>query len=238
MIRIAIVEDNESAAKELRRYIERCAEERDFSDLSAAGYSVNTYDSGEVFLAESAEKGFDIVFMDIGLPDRDGMSIAEELRKNDETAIIIFVTDMAQFAVRGYKVDALDYIVKPVTFYNFRITLKRAVSRLARKVAPLTVRTANGIVRISPDDLRYVEVLNHTVFYHTGSEPIRANGQLKDIESELVGLGFIKVSRYCLVNVRYIRSVEDFSVNVDGTSLQISVRKRREVMLRIAELFG
>lgn len=237
MIYVAIVEDQEDAAKELSSYIKRVADGLD--GLKFSDFSINVYGTSRAFLSDSASKSFDIVFMDIGLPDLDGMKTAEKMRQSNSSSIIVFVTDMAQFAIAGYKVDALDYIVKPVSYYNFSMVLQRALDKLERAGAQsLTVRTVGGITRLKPDEIRYVEVRDHEIIYHTGAGDVRAYGHLKDIEPKLESQGFIRCSRYYLVNLKYVRSIEDSTLDVDGIKLEISVRKKREVMLKVAEFFG
>lgn len=234
MINIAIVEDHAPSAALLEQYINRYATEKNVKDLH-----ITVFGKGGQFLIASKTTYFDIMFFDIGLPDINGMRIAEEIRKSDANGIIIFVTDMAQFAVKGYKVDALDYIVKPVIYKNFVQVMQRAISRLDRSSElKLTIKTDGGMARLSVGDIRYVEVLNHKLIYHTGEGIVDCYGQLNDVEGTLTAAGFVQVSRFCLVNLRYIKSIEDCTVDVDGEKLQVSVRRRREVLERIAEFFG
>lgn len=240
MINIAIVEDEHAASALLKEYIERWLE----TDARGKGYDrrdmrIMQYYNGSTFLNASSMKFFDIVFMDIRLPDVDGMTISEELRKTDKNAVIVFVTDIAQFAMKGYKVDALDYVLKPVSYYNFSVVLDRAFERLEKSTdVCVTVRVDNRIARISAADIKYVEVMNHKLIYHTKYEDIVGYGQLKDVENALGKAEFIQCHRYYLVNLKYVKSMSNGMLDVDGTLLEVSVRKRKDVLAAVANYFG
>ena len=110
MLRIAIVEDEEIFARELEEYVRRYAAET-FRDVSITHYS----DGEEI--AGNYRGGFDLLLMDIQMTFMDGMTAAEKIRGRDPEVIIIFITNRADYAVRGYEVDALDYVVKPLEYF-------------------------------------------------------------------------------------------------------------------------
>lgn len=101
MYRIAIVEDDQNAAEVLRSYLQRYEEE------NGEQFSVSSFANGLLFLKEQ-ESGFDIVFMDIEMPALDGMETAKLLRRVNDISCLIFVTNMASYAIKGYEVDAID----------------------------------------------------------------------------------------------------------------------------------
>ena len=123
MIRIAIVEDEEQASRTLTSVLKLYAKKENLV------FSIALYKNAESFLVETS-KAFDIVFFDIELPGISGMDAAFKLRESDSSIIIIFVTNMAQYAVRGYEVDALYYIIKPFTYQKVEYKLKKAMAIL------------------------------------------------------------------------------------------------------------
>ena len=123
MIRIALIED-ESEAKDLfMTNLDRYSKEH------GVEFTVAHFCNAMTFL-ESYKPVYDIVFMDIKMPDMNGLDAAHRLRQLDPSVILIFLTNLSQYAVRGYEVNALDFIVKPISYYVLVLKLERALHRL------------------------------------------------------------------------------------------------------------
>ena len=127
MIKIAIVEDDITYSEQLQEYLKRY--ESDFSE----SFDISTYFDGDA-IVEDYHSQFDIILMDVEMRFMDGMSAAEEIRRTDKEVVIIFITNMPQYAIRGYAVEALDYMLKPVSYFAFSQRLSRAISRMKKKV--------------------------------------------------------------------------------------------------------
>ena len=153
MIKIAVVEDNKKDQAILTEYLKK------FS----ARFEIETFDSAVLFLTDYKPK-YDIVFMDIEMPYLDGMSAAAKLRQVDNCACLIFVTNLAQYAIKGYEVAAFDYIVKPLTYANFAMKMTRILTHIDTKTQKeVLVRTSDGIVRVDVSDIMYVEIAAHKI---------------------------------------------------------------------------
>ena len=126
MFKIAIVEDQEETRESLNRFVRQYAQEQGLQvEISLIA------DGAEI--AEHYTPGFDIIFMDVEMPRLDGFGAAEAIRAVDADVVLVFVTNMAQYAIRGYEVDALDYVLKPVNYYQFCTKLSRAIQRVQRR---------------------------------------------------------------------------------------------------------
>ena len=110
MAKIAVVEDNTAVREELCGFIAKYAQE------SGRKLDVTPFADGSQ-IVEPYRPGFDIIFLDIEMPRLGGMPTAERIRQLDPEVVLIFVTNMAQYAIRGYEVDALDFVLKPVSYY-------------------------------------------------------------------------------------------------------------------------
>ena len=126
MAKIAVVEDNTAVREELCGFIAKYAQE------SGCKLDVTPFADGSQ-IVEPYRPGFDIIFLDIEMPRLGGMPTAERIRQLDPEVVLIFVTNMAQYAIRGYEVDALDFVLKPVSYYQFSTKLERALQRIQRR---------------------------------------------------------------------------------------------------------
>lgn len=138
MVNVAIVEDEIRSADVLCGFLERYGSEK------GREFAVSRFTDAIAFL-ENYVPRYDIVFMDIQLPDMDGMTASRRLRALDRDVILIFVTNMANYAVSGYEVDALDFIVKPVSYFPFTVKLERALGRLDGRVRPFVYCGRRGV---------------------------------------------------------------------------------------------
>lgn len=231
MIKAAIVDDEQAARDLLQGYIKRYAAEH------GIGFDVSLFSDGLDYLA-SSKGGFDIVYMDIDMPDLDGMKTAEKLRAVDSSVVIVFVTNMMQFAVKGYEVGALDFLVKPVTYDNFALKLRRAVEQIKVSGADRVMIASDGVTRaVRRRDIKYAEIISHDIVYHTSDGDIRSYGSLKKAE-QLLGEGFKRCNSCYIVNLAFVDSVKGFSVIVDGKELSVSHLRKKEFMRALADYYG
>lgn len=237
MYRALIVEDDPAAADVLRSYLERFGAERDTS------FSAAVLPSALEFLElADHEIPADVVFLDIGLPGISGMEAAAVLRQKDELTPIIFVTDLAQYAVRGYQVGALDFMVKPVEYGDFSLRMGRALRVMERNERrSVSVPTADGLRVLPARDVVFVEVYRHDLFWHVAGEKdaLRMRGTLTRVAEELGQESFCRISASHLVNMGHLKLVRsDTLVMSDGSELPISRRRRREVLETVTRYLG
>lgn len=232
MFKIAIVEDNPAATEKLQGYLERYAQD------NKEKFDIAFFGDALAFL-DSYRRIYDMVFMDIELPFINGMEAAKRLREIDQQVILIFVTNMAQFAVKGYEVDALDYLVKPVHYGDFEMKLRRAVFRLKDAQEAVLVQRQNGMVRLRVQEISYIEVRGHTLFFHTDTGEISGSGTLHELEDKLKDKGFLRCNKCYLVNQRHIAAVQGYTlVMSQGEVLQISRPRKKTFMSELAESMG
>ncbi len=232
MKNIAIVEDNDGAAELLSSYIERYSKENNQS------FNVVRCATKKEFLNDYRAI-YSVVFMDIQLPDGNGMDIAVELRRLDKTVSIVFITNLVQFAQRGYEVDAVGFLVKPVSYYDFSLKFRKALDYyVMHEENNLTITRAGGICRISTDKLMYVEILKHKLYYHLVDEVIEYTGTLSEVEAALNDFGFIRCNKCYLVNPKFVVSVKSSDVQVGNTLLRISRPRRAAFLSELANWYA
>ena len=222
-INIGIVEDSPKDAQRLAYYL------KEFFEKDNQEYHTEFFDSGISFLDKYVPR-FDIVFMDIEIPGMNGLDVAGELRELDKDVLLIFVTNMAQFAANGYDVDALGYIVKPVTYEGIVLKLQKAVQRLKqRNTSSIVVGNKNRCHKINVADIKYIEITGHSLTWHTINGIYTSTGSLKNIWGQL-GDEFAMCNQCYLVNLKYCEELNGMEVNVGGEKLLISRYKRAEFL--------
>lgn len=222
MYRIAIIEDQQTHAERLQSFLSRYAQEKQLQ------ISCDWWNAAEVFL-ENYKHQYDIVFMDIRLPGMDGMKAAYKLREMDHTVLLVFLTSLAQYAVEGYTVEALDYMIKPITYDALRLKLPRILRRCSAEEQEIIIESGGSTVKLKPGELQFVEIYDHHIQYMTQSGILRAYGTLKEVEAALPP-GFFRVNNQTIVNLRYVTSVENDDVKVDARSFSLSRRRRKEFL--------
>ena len=232
MIRAALVEDDPKALERLSDYLEQY----NSSEQAVDTVTAECFSDGVQFL-DAYRFQFDIVFMDIEMPYADGLRVAEELRKRDKAVILIFVTMMAQYAIRGYEVSAYGFLVKPVQYADFSTLLSRAIKRRRADTERtyLTVIQGYSARRIATDELLYVSVTSHKLSFHMLDETVEIWGNLRDYEPLLERQDFVRCNSYLLVNMKYVRWVKGTEVMVGTEALQISQSRKKEFLAKTTE---
>jgi DNA-binding LytR/AlgR family response regulator len=229
---IAIVEDDDSCAETLVEYVHRYALE------TGEDFEVTRFQDGDG-IVENYAAVYDVIFLDIQMKIMDGMETAKYIRKLDKEVIIVFVTNMAQYAIKGYAVDALNFLLKPVPYFAFSQELKRCIAKLRTKEKHfLMVSTENGLFRFSSDEILYIEVLNHRLYIHTKTEELKTYGTIKEMETKLPKTEFYRCNNCYLVNLAYVSGVKDGMAIVEGKELPISRAKKKGFMGALATYYS
>ena len=232
MVKIAIVEDSPSDSKTLIRYV------KEYSRSINVEVNISAFDNAVKFLDKYTPE-FDIVFMDIEMPYMNGMEASKKLRELDQKVILIFVTNLAKYAIKGYEVQAFDFVVKPITYHDFTLKFRRAVNAIDTSLdKEFSIKTRKGMTRVSVADVTYVEVFGNNLIYHTKNEVLQTQGHLSQIEDTLLNFGFFQCNRCYFVNLRYVTSIKDSFAIVNGEELQISRRRKQEFLSALMEFLG
>ena len=220
MLRIAVVEDDAPTREKL------CTLIRDHAVSKGKNLAVTPLEDGSSLLG-GALSGYDIIFLDIMLPGLTGMEVAERIRAGDPDVVLVFITNAAQYAIKGYAVGALDFVLKPVNPYEFLVKLERALERAAqRRQRPITLQTADGVQVLSSRDILYVETRDRKLFYHTTRGCFAVRSSMQSAETLLGSLRFVRCNQCYLVNLRHVQSVQGDFVTVGRDRLEVSRRQR------------
>ena len=229
MIKVAIIEDEKKESDLLKEYIARYKNE---------GFNVSVFYNAVEFLT-GYKPIYDIVFLDIQMPYLNGMDAAVELRKLDPNVAVIFVSNLAQYATRGYDVSAVGFLVKPVTYFAFFTLMERVLRNFKRdRTHEIAVHTADGVHILRVSDIRYIEIVGHKLKYYTENGVTVATGTLKAVQEFLPENEFSRCNNCYLVNLKYVEKFVDNEVIVDGTALIVSRSRKKQFSAELLSYFG
>ncbi len=233
MLKIAMVEDEKEARESLGKLI------RSYFDARGAGdYTINEFQNAVLFLSKQ-KADHDIVFMDIEMPDFDGLTAAKKLRETDPLVLLVFVTNMRRYATKGYSVDALDFIVKPPTENALFSVLDKARRVLASRTGrDIIIKTAHGMRRVPVSEIRYIEVNRHRLTIHLETDAFEAWGSLKELEAQLPADKFSRCNIGYLISLEHLSGIDGDEVVMGEDRLKISRPKRKEFLADVAAYFG
>ncbi len=231
MLLIAVVDDDPRDADRLKTCVEDYCKKHDQAAM------IHVFYDG-LDLIRSTET-HDIVFLDIQMKKLDGLETARFIRKISKENVLIFVTNMAQFALKGYEVDALDFILKPVSMASIEFVMDKAMKRLdGGDQALFSLKTADGTISLAANDIIYVEVFDHNLVYHTSRGDYTVRGRLGDVSEKLSPDRFVLCNRSFIVNLRHVSNVTADYLLIGDTRISVSKSHRKELMKRFSNYLG
>lgn len=225
------MEDDAQSALRLRDYISK------YSLVNHKQIGVSHLTDG-MDLVDDYRGQYDIILLDIQMKHLDGMTAAEKIRKVDPDVIIIFITSTVQYAVQGYNVDALGYVLKPVPYPAFAQLMDKATTRVEAKQDKTYIKIAvdERQMKIDCSTVSYIESQRNNVVIHCEDESFVTSGPLKKFEELLSTHGFSKCHNAYLVNISFVDAVQKEAVELStGEVLPISRAKKKEFMAALAE---
>ena len=228
MIRIAICDDSAMDAEHLKSVCQSC----ELPDTP----KISVYQSGQSLLAELSAGNFDVIFLDIDMPDSNGIEVGKAIRQGKENAIIIFCTSYPQYAIEAYDCEAFHYILKPCARERIQDVLHRAINKLGVIRKYHNIKVQNKTIKIPISDIYYVEYCQKHILYHLTDRTIETTGRFSDIYDELKKFGFYQIHQGYIVNFEKVRDFKGFTaVLEDGRNVMISIRKKSDVLLAYAK---
>ena len=232
VLKLAIAEDDPKCAADLRSFVERYCQEHDLE------LQLQMFPDG-MELVENYQPVWDVLLLDIEMPHLDGMKAAERIRAVDPAVLIIFITYMGKFAIRGYEVSALDFVLKPVNYSKLAMRLRHVEEIIRRREERFLLVSENGgLFRVLTADIRYIEVANRHIHIHTSDRLYITNGALAKLEQTLEGQPFARCSHSYLVNLRHVTSVQRDAVLLDGEAVPLSRSKQKSFLQALSNYMG
>ena len=233
MYRILILEDESDEAGRLMELLKRYGAAHNLT------FQITWHSSAMEMTADKSH--YDVMLFDIDLPGINGIEAAELIRIYDETTPIIFVTNLAQYAVKGYEVSAVGFIVKPATYGSLTISLDRALRQVRQSVGrTITASSADERRVIALSQIAWIDVRNHSLSFHfEDGEVFQATGTLSQVEKDLEGAPVVRISKSCLVNMDKVERIRTGALHmVTGDDLYLSRGKKKEALNKLIDYLG
>ncbi len=233
-LKIAVCDDNKTDQDYVIGFLQKWAEENNRI------IEIRTFLSAEEFLFQYAEeKDFHILVLDIEMEKMNGVELAKKMREDNRDIQILFVTGFPDYIAEGYEVDALHYLMKPVTQEKIFSVLNKAVENLKTVEKNLLFLQVNGeMIKFITDNIFYVEVFSHSCILHTTEGNVETKISISELENKL-GDEFIRVHRSYLVNLEQIKKIAKTEIFLeDGSVVPLSRRKYTDVNMAFIRHFG
>lgn len=233
MLEIAIVEDEESYRNILCEYL------RKYETETEEEIHISVFTDGDEIVENYAAK-FDIILMDIEMQFMNGMEAARKIRESDTSVIIIFITNMAQYAIQGYEVDALDYVLKPISYFAFSQRIKRAVGRMKKREEHyINIVSKNGVNKVAVSEIGWIESEGHRLTYHAKDQVYESTlHSMKEIEKQLEDYNFYRCNKGYLVNLAHVKAIRDGWAILTNGQVMISRAKKSDFQKALTTYAG
>ena len=216
-MRIAVCDDEQKFIDDFKRITDKLYPSLDMV--------VDTFSDGAELLKRFGFRAYDLVFLDIEMPEMDGITLAEKLRETSDEVSIVFLTGHIEYAVKGYEVNALRYLTKPADEQKVKDVIDRVLTKLG-DVKMLWIKTDEGEVKLRLSDILFIESQNQNVLISTAEDSYSVRGNMNDYEKRLEQEGFFRIHRCYIVSLaRASRLSGKEVVMEDGTTLPVSRSK-------------
>lgn len=214
--RIAICDDEQNQIEYITSIV------TSWSNHKGHSCEIRTFASAEAFLFEYEEdKAYDILLLDVEMKNMNGIELAKRIRKDNNRAEIIFITSHFEFVGEGYEVDALHYLIKPISAEKLTQVLTKAAEKLSVEPPSVVISCEGETVKLYEADILYVESFLHYIVIHTKDNEYKIKENISVFENKVSDV-FYRIHRSYLVSLKYITRISRTSVNIGNTELPLS----------------
>lgn len=231
MYQIAVVEDSSQESTSLISLLVKYEKENDLN------FKIDFFQNGFLFL-DAFEPNYDLIFMDIAMPGINGMDVSKKIREVDEQVLLVFVTSLTQYALQGYKVGAIDYLVKPVTYDHLKRTLSRVLAiNLRKEEDAIVIKTSDGLAKLVLDDIISLTANDHMIIYQTKTKEYMVWTSLKKALEELPNDCFYKLNKSTIINLGHVKGVKNSNVIMSNEDVFLISRGKKGEFVSVMSKF-
>lgn len=222
-MRIAVCDDEERFRSDIKKHIDKI-----YNSLDVV---VDSFSGGKELIAAFEVRPYDLVFLDIEMPEMDGITLAKKLRSLSEKINIVFLTGHVEYALEGYEVNALRYLTKPVQEDKLKEVLRYVADKMTEK-RQLLIKADGEEYLLDVSDILYLEAQNQYIMIYTSDAEYLVRYNLTDYENELKSDGFFRTHRGYLVSLGKVKKLGKNEVIMEGNA---SVPVSRSMMPKLKD---
>lgn len=232
--KVAIIENEQRAYENLHNAIIRYE-----SEHKENTFKVNYYSDASSFLVDYHMQ-YDLLLFDIEMDGINGISAAKKVREIDADVMIVFVTNIAKYAVESYNIRAYDYILKPINYHLFCMKFKSICNTLEHTSRGefINISTRFGVRKIMVEDIMYLEVVNHELIFHCTKGDYSIFATLKEMQEKLRPYHFVRCNVCYIVNLNYVTELDNDTVVLKEHKLKISRSRKNEFYNEFTKFIG
>ncbi len=200
-----------------------------WGDKEGHNCDIRTFMSAEAFLCEyENDKAYDILLLDVEMKNITGIELAKHIRKDNNRAEIVFITSHFEFVSEGYEVDAIHYLIKPISLNKFVRVLSKAAEKLSVEPRAVVISCDGETVKLYEDDILYVESFLHYIIIYTKDKEYKIKESISVFKEKLSD-DFYRIHRSYIASLKHITRISRTSVNVRKVELPLSRGKYNDI---------
>lgn len=238
MMKIAVCDDEEYYLNKIEKMIRSSLYKHGISR-----YEIVTYMSGKEFCSEESELlEYDVVFLDINMPELNGLEIARKIREYSSNILIVFITAFIDYSLEGYKLEVTRFLLKDMLDDMLPECVEAIIRKMKLQAKRVQYFFLEGEKELAVDQIYFIESRKHKLIFNIGErkqKQFSLYGKLDDQEKKLYQYGFLRIHKSYLVNLLYIQEITNYKVKLmNGKMLPVPREKFQRVKEKYFELVG
>lgn len=215
-----IVDDDGTSRKIIEGFIEKSA------DLTLQGSFSNAPEA----LSFIKSNAIDLIFLDVEMPEMSGLEMLDALKPGVD---VVFFTSKTDYAVDAFNKNAVDYLLKPISFDRFTMAMEKLRANRQEDSRFIFVKSNSVLVKLNVEEIDYIESIGDYVGVHVGAKRYVVHTTMKEAEMKLPAQEFCRIHRSYIVNFNQINQIEENTVSLNGKILPVSRTYRKNLMARL-----
>ena len=237
MLKVAVCDDEKIYLKKIENMLKVMLDNNGVSF-----YEIDTYLSGKDFLHNNKIFEYDVIFLDINMPEINGLEVARKIRENRPDVLLVFITAFMDYALEGYKMEVIRFLLKDMLEEMLPECVETVIRKLSLQARKIKYNFMEGQKELPVDSIYFIESQRHKLIFHVlDSKLVQYSlyGKLDDVGTDLLPYGFLRIHKSFLVNTKYIQNIVNYKVQLNsGMILPVPRERFTKIKERYYEIKG